>query len=197
MTDKEKIREEVARIQLYSQSEVLKQILDFIDSLQEEPSIPEIVDEHYWEMLGEEPVSDTQSPVIFYGLTGSVGSLKEEPVSEQNLSNVQRTTKNWKEPVSEELEKAAKHNTFKYVFDKNVKETLISELKYIGDNSFKDGAKWQITKLMKDATEAVVAIDSGGYPYIDKTIELYDYDKDVPLAKKGDKYKVILIKEDE
>ena len=38
MTDKvQKIREEVARIQLYSQSEVLKQILDFIDSLQEEP----------------------------------------------------------------------------------------------------------------------------------------------------------------
>ena len=38
MTDKvQKIREEVARIQLYTQSEVLKQILDFIDSLQEEP----------------------------------------------------------------------------------------------------------------------------------------------------------------
>ena len=38
MTDKvQKIREEVERIQLYTQSEVLKQVLDYIDSLQEEP----------------------------------------------------------------------------------------------------------------------------------------------------------------
>ena len=43
MTDKvQKIREEVARIQLYTQSEVLKQILDFIDSLQEEPVSEEL-----------------------------------------------------------------------------------------------------------------------------------------------------------
>lgn len=33
------------------------EILDFIDSLQEEPSIPDIVDEHFDEMLEEEPVS--------------------------------------------------------------------------------------------------------------------------------------------
>lgn len=38
MTDKvQKIREEVERIQLYTQSETLKQILSFIDSLEEEP----------------------------------------------------------------------------------------------------------------------------------------------------------------
>ncbi len=37
MADKvQKIREEVARIQLYSQSEVLKDILDYIDKVQEE-----------------------------------------------------------------------------------------------------------------------------------------------------------------
>ena len=56
-------------------------------------------------------------------------------------------------------------------------------------------AKWQITKLMKDATEVTVHIDAGGYPYTPE-IELYDYDKDVPLAKEGDKYKVVLIKEE-
>lgn len=117
-----------------------------------------------------------------------------------------------------DLDEAAKHNTFKYVFDKNVKETLISELKYIGDNSFKDGAKWQEKKdqstielaedhamlagmekmkeqMMKNATEVTVHIDAGGYPYTPE-IELYDYDKDIPLAKEGDKYKVVLIKED-
>lgn len=37
MTDKvQKIREEIARIQLYTQSEVLKQILDYIDEVQKE-----------------------------------------------------------------------------------------------------------------------------------------------------------------
>ena len=43
-----------------------------------EPTIPDIVDEHFYEML------------------------EEEPVSEQNLSNVQRIGKNWKEePVKD------------------------------------------------------------------------------------------------
>ena len=38
MIDKvQKIREEVARIQLYTQSEVIKQVLDYIDKVQEEP----------------------------------------------------------------------------------------------------------------------------------------------------------------
>ena len=38
MIDKvQKIREEVARIQLYTQSEVLKQVLDYIDEVQKEP----------------------------------------------------------------------------------------------------------------------------------------------------------------
>jgi hypothetical protein len=56
-------------------------------------------------------------------------------------------------------------------------------------------AKWQKEQMMKDATEAIVKVDAGGYPYIPQ-IELYDYNKDVPLAKEEDKYKVVLIKED-
>lgn len=35
--------------------------------------------------------------------------------------------------------------------------------------------------------EIEVKEDAGGYPYIDIHIELYDYDTDTPLAKKGDK----------
>lgn len=58
------------------------------------------------------------------------------------------------------------------------------------------GMNLQKEHLMATAVDAVVKVDAGGYPYIDRTIELYDYDKDIPLAKKGDKYKVILIKED-
>lgn len=92
---------------------ILRKVIDSIKAYKEPEG-----DGDYWEgfndaldsilsdisKLQEEPVSDTQSPVIFYGLTGSVGSPKKEPVSEQNLSNVQRTVKNLKEPVSEEFE---------------------------------------------------------------------------------------------
>ena len=43
--------------------------------------------------------------------------------------------------------------------------------------------------------EREVKIDAGGYPYLDcDGIEFYDYDKDIPLAKEGDKVKVIVIK---
>lgn len=96
------------------------------------------------------------------------------------------------EPVSEDLEEAAISYAATGEFLDNGKEMI----DFQKEMSFKAGAKWQITKLMKDATEAIVAVDADGYPYVDKTIELYDYDKDVPLAKYGDKYKVILIKED-
>ena len=56
------------------------------------------------------------------------------------------------------------------------------------------GAKWKEEQMMKKAIEREVKIDSGGYPYIDAT-ELYDYENDKPLAKEGDKIKIIIIKE--
>lgn len=43
--------------------------------------------------------------------------------------------------------------------------------------------------------EREVKIDAAGYPYIDE-IEFYDYDKGIPLAKEGDKVKVIIVKEE-
>lgn len=48
-------------------------------------------------------------------------------------------------------------------------------------------------QMMKDAIEREVKVDAGGYPYIDAT-ELYDYKNDKPLAKAGDKVKVVFIK---
>ena len=54
--------------------------------------------------------------------------------------------------------------------------------------------QWQKEQMMKGVIEVTAHIDSGGYPYIPQ-MELYDYDNDVPLAKEGDKYKVVLIKE--
>lgn len=45
--------------------------------------------------------------------------------------------------------------------------------------------------------ERTVKIDSGGYPYIDITAELYDYEHDVPLAKEGELVKIVIVKEGE
>lgn len=55
-------------------------------------------------------------------------------------------------------------------------------------------AKWQKEQMMAKAVEREVKIDAGGYPYIDAT-ELYDYVSEEPLAKAGDKVKVLIIKE--
>lgn len=59
---------------------------------------------------------------------------------------------------------------------------------------FQAGANWRGEWLLANAIDVTAHIDAGGYPYIPQ-IELYDYDKDKPLAIEGDKYKVILIKE--
>lgn len=50
-------------------------------------------------------------------------------------------------------------------------------------------------QMMAKAIAREVKVDAGGYPYIPQ-MELYDYDKNVPLAKGGDNVKVIVIKED-
>ena len=55
-------------------------------------------------------------------------------------------------------------------------------------------AKWKEEQMMKKAIEREVKIDAGGYPYIEAT-EFYDYENDKPLAKEGDKIKIIIIKE--
>ena len=77
-------------------------------------------------------------------------------------------------------------------------EVLLNHAKCI-DESYKKGIKIgkaeMKQQLMAKAVDIEVKEDAGGYPYIPQ-MELYDYDKDIPLAKEGDEYKVILIKED-
>jgi hypothetical protein len=93
------------------------------------------------------------------------------------------------EPVSEDLE----HAVNAYIgYAPEVDE---SSSTYGKRQAFKAGANWQKQQMIAKAVDGVVKIDAGGYPYIPQ-MELYDYDKDVPLAKEGDNYKVILIKED-
>lgn len=106
------------------------------------------------------------------------------------------------EHVSEDLEKAANEwNTkasftpFYMALDDKGNPNGVRRDYTTHAESFKAGAEWLKAKLMKDAIDVTVHIDSGGYPYIPQ-LELYDYDKDIPLAKEGDKYKVILIKDE-
>ena len=123
------------------------------------------------------------------------------------------------EPVSEDLEEAAKNVGQKYFPDEyNIWARPNYEAVKV-ECAFKDGANWQKAQdqsiielaedhamlagmekmkeqLMAEAIDVEVKMDAGGYPYIDKTIELYDYDKNIPIAKEGEKYKVVLIKED-
>ena len=95
------------------------------------------------------------------------------------------------EPVSEELEEAAEN----YASTDKVLPNGKVMIDFQAEKAFKAGAQWQKEQIMKDATDVTVHIDAGGYPYIPQ-MELYDYDNDVPLAKEGDKYKVVLIKEE-
>jgi hypothetical protein len=105
--------------------------------------------------------------------------------------------KNSQEPISEEFEKALAEEWQGYVdrgaatvdaLEDNTQELAFAK-------GFYRGANWQKQQMMAKAIDATVHIDAGGYPYIPQ-MELYDYEKDIPLAKEGDKYKVILIKED-
>jgi len=91
-------------------------------------------------------------------------------------------------PDCDDLEEAAKRYATEgdeisglYIIDEEV-------------DAFKAGAIWQREQMMAKAVEREVKVDAGGYPYIDAT-ELYDYDNDKPLAKAGDKVKILIIKE--
>ena len=105
-----------------------------------------------------------------------------------------------KEPVSEDfkiaLEKKVREaQDWTYIEEEGCECPLSEEFgAYDLEEFARWGANWQITKLVEEAGEHEVKVDAGGYPYIPQ-IELYDYIKDSPLAKEGDKYKVILIKE--
>ena len=100
------------------------------------------------------------------------------------------------EEPSKDLEEAASQYSF------NIPSAIFNDLTPVLQNiwkreiegAFVAGAKLQEEQIMKNAIEREVKEDAGGYPYIDAT-ELYDYDNDKPLAKAGDRVKVVFIKD--
>lgn len=186
----QKIREEIGKKLEMMQYQVhrkdaykeLKDVLAYIDSLQEElvsDNIISVIDKQAKRLWNEINTGHEYSIIDsynqFYGICMEIAeSIKEEP-------------------VSEDLEEAAKHYLYSNILYNDV---------YVGEPTdkdciemFKAGAKWQKEQIMKDTINTVVHIDAGNYPYIPQ-IELYDYDNDIPLAKKGEKVKVIVIRED-
>ena len=128
--------------------------------------------------------------------------IKEEPVSEASLeeaaemfidslipTEVDTVTPFAAEYVIELLNRAIK---FGANWQKSKYAKLIINAK---DDGYRLGLATMKQQMLAKAVDAVVKIDAGGYPYVDRTIELYDYDKDIPLAKRGDKVKVLVIKE--
>lgn len=146
-----------------------------------------------------------------YALKGRINSLevKEVDLEKELVSwrNNHFHGRRDKEASGEYLERVSQLDLAKHFFELGLKaeqEPVSDDLNEAAEewdeslcrsDAFKAGAKWQITKLVEEAGKHEVKVDAGGYPYIPQ-IELYDYDKDIPLAKEGDKYKVILIKEE-
>lgn len=90
------------------------------------------------------------------------------------------------EPISEDVEEAAKHYLYSNILYDDV---------YVGNPTekdciemFKAGALWQKEQMMKEAKESEVIITSKGILLSDLRIEDFDYE---------DKVKVIIIKEEE
>lgn len=105
-------------------------------------------------------------------------------LDEQRIDAINMAVKTLQEePASKDLEEAAYQfgNCFENHFG-------------LASMSFIKGAQWQKERILNNATEREVKVDVCGYPYIDFT-ELYDYDKDIPLAKEGDKVKLVIVKD--
>ena len=68
---------------------------------------------------------------------------------------------------------------------KEVEETARTE--------YENGRRDMKEQMLREAVERIVKEDAGGYPYIDAT-ELYDYTEDKPLAKAGDKVRIVIVK---
>ena len=137
-------------------------MINFIDSMQEEPTIPDIVDEHWWEMLGEEPVSeDLEEAAKMYAKKESHGY---EPC---NIVETFKAGANWQKQKDAE---ALNENALLYNARLEGVEIGKAEMKQ---------------QMMKEAIEA---------EYWDCSLMLDAGMRDI--FKDGDEVKLIIIKED-
>lgn len=129
--------------------EAYNEVLTVLDSMQEEP-VSEFLNtesmiESYKQRLISQANGMKSSPFIDMCLASYKHGINET-LDTLNLSNAERTVKNWKEPVSEELEQAAVE-AFKKIVDDGRNSFL---------EIFKAGARWQCKQMMKDAVDGLV-----------------------------------------
>ena len=140
-----------------------KHLLLMLDSLQEEPVSENLNTESMIESYKQRLISQANgmknSPLIDMCLASYKHGINET-LDILNLSNVQRTIKNWKEPTSEDLEEASKEWLIPQL-DKSYAaygETKQMELTHFDGYAMLDaiefGAKWQKENLWKPAAAA-------------------------------------------
>ena len=191
----------------------LQNVLTYIDTLQEEPV-------SVWHDSNKEQPNYSSTVAIWNPKykNGEIISRCTEVYPDRiwayiddilKLSNLERIGRNWKEePVSEDLEELINKLSAQFPEVSFAKLSRIavrvakwqekkdqSTIELAEDHAMLAGMEKMKEQMMAKAVDVTAHIDAGGYPYIPQ-MELYDYDKDVPLAKEGDKYKVILIKEE-
>ena len=192
MTDKvQKIREKVAKLQKRAEH-------NFDISLTEN-------ERQFW--LGESNVLTLIGKYI--------DTMQEEPVSEELDKAAIKFSKGWAEwdyasacfKAGAEWQKEQFEKNRLAACDKQTEKEAEIESDFVMniiknehrqptfDDAIKYGMRLHKEQMMSKAIDVEVKVDAGGYPYIPQ-IELYDYDKDMPFAKEGDKVKVIVTKED-
>ena len=215
------IKAEVARIQLYTQSEVLKQVLDYIDEVQKEP-VSEDLEKAAKDYVTKEAVKDiggdwtTVDILNAFNAGAKWQKEKDESKTEDLGEYINELSKQFPEVSFAKLSRIAVRvaKWQEQQFEKNrlaacdrqtEEEAEIEQSFVMGiienehrqptfDDAIKYGMRLREQQMMAKAVDVEVKMDAGGYPYIPQ-MELYDYDKDEPLAKEGDKYKVVF-KED-
>lgn len=208
MTDKEKIIAYIDKLlEKYPKNYYLLTVAEFIDSLQEEPASKEL----------KKAAKDYSN-----NLDNICGSIGEQKRNAFKAGAKWQKHKDESKVLTEEQCRKIRDDAFELGKDAMKQQmeryriehckSLTNEQAELEDNfvsshveknnripTFIDaieyGMEYCKQQMMAKAVGATVHIDAGGYPYIPQ-MELYDYEKDIPLAKEGDKYKVILIKED-
>ena len=205
MTDKvQKIREEVEKLksqllrgacssqiamETRCKEEAYNEVLAILDTMQEgqkEPVSEELNTESMIESYKQRLISQANgvknSPLIDMCLASYKHGINET-LDTLNLSNAQRTVKNWKEPVSEELEKAANEwdakasfTPFYMVLDDNNNPNGVRQDYITHAESFKAGAKWQKEKdefITEDLEEEIDNyVKRNGYDGLDSIEEI-------------------------
>ena len=175
------------------------------EDLEEEPTIPDIVDEHYWEMLGEESVSDDLEKVVeeivdptvlnAYGVKEIANRLRRtmiDSVSDDLGEYINKLSKQFPEVSFAKLSRIAVRVA------KWQKQQDQSTIELAEDHAMLAGMEKMKEDLMAKAKGGTVQedyqiiMDDGTYIDLDPSMSL----KPSLAVKEGERIKVIVIKED-